>query len=158
MKTIFSKTNCFDFESTLKIFKSQSVSGATRVKGLKPPKPSHLENLTSKSEVESSRTSLALRTHFEVLGLGLEASKSSKMPCPRPRTALFFDWLKMGQGHDLFCSSSEISRKNCDFLREDLFFSENARNFAENLRFLREDLFFIFHFWRTLIVRCVLGP
>ena len=141
MKTIFSKTNCFDFESTLKIFKSQSVSGATRVKGLKPPKPSHLENLTSKSEVESSRTSLALRTQFEVLGLGLEASKSSKMPCPRPRTALFFDWLKMGQGHDLFVlrlkflgkiaifcvkifffrRTPEISLKICDFCAKIFF-------------------------------------
>ena len=33
-------------------------------------------------EVESSRTSLALRTHFEVLGLGLEASS----PWPWPRS------------------------------------------------------------------------
>ena len=49
------------------------------------------------------------RTHFEVLGLngqilgpGLEASKSLKMHYPWPRTALFFDLLKMGLGHDLF--------------------------------------------------------
>ena len=30
----------------------------------------------------------------QVLGIGLEAYKSWKMSCPRPRTALFFDWLK----------------------------------------------------------------
>ena len=35
-------------------------------------------------EVESSRTSLASRTHFEVLGLGLEAS--SPWPSPWPRS------------------------------------------------------------------------
>ena len=37
------------------------------------------------SEVESSRTSLASRTHFEVLGLGLglEASSPRKLLCPR---------------------------------------------------------------------------
>ena len=46
------------------------------------------------------------RKHFEILslgleskvfGLGLEAYQSSKMPCPRSRTALFFDLLKMGK-------------------------------------------------------------
>ena len=41
-----------------------------------------------RSEVESSRTSLASRTHFEVLGLegqvlGLEASSPRKLDCPR---------------------------------------------------------------------------
>ena len=35
-----------------------------------------------KAEVESSRTFLASRTHFEVLGLGLEASSPRKLPCP----------------------------------------------------------------------------
>ena len=43
--------------------------------------------LASLSEVESSRTSLASRTssrtHFEVLGLGLEASSPRKLACPR---------------------------------------------------------------------------
>ena len=45
-----------------------------------------------------------MRTHFEVLslevqvrGLGFEAYKSSKIPCPRPKTALFFDLLKMAK-------------------------------------------------------------
>ena len=48
--------------------------------------------------VESSRTFLASRPHFEVPGdglkdqaLGLEAYKFLKMPCPQPRTALFFE-------------------------------------------------------------------
>ena len=35
-----------------------------------------IDMFISLSEVESSKTSLALRTHFEVLGFGLEAYKS----------------------------------------------------------------------------------
>ena len=57
------------------------------------------------TEVESSRTSLTSRTHFEVLGLGLdlkahilglslEVYKSSKKSCPRLEAALFFEGLK----------------------------------------------------------------
>ena len=65
------------------------------------------------SEVESSRTSLASRTHFEVLGLGLKASS----PWSWPRslrsskiTALFFKQLK-------FCwKTPENSRKICKYL------------------------------------------
>ena len=67
------------------------------------------------SEVESSRTSLASRTHFEVLGLegqvlglGLEASSPRKLPCPRLEDST------------IFCTV-EISL-------------ENARNIAKNLR------------------------
>ena len=74
-------------------------------------------------EVKSSRTSLASRTHFEVLGL--EAYKYSKMPCPRPRTELFIDLLKMGQDHALF------------------FF---IWNFTENLRFSARRPIFLEHF------------
>ena len=51
----------------------------------------------SKSEVESATTSLASRTHFEVLGLGLEgqvlglwASSSRKLACPRLEDSTFF--------------------------------------------------------------------
>ena len=54
----------------------------------------NIRTVVQLSEVESSTTSLASKTHFEVLSLegqvlGLEAYKSSKIPCPR--TALFFD-------------------------------------------------------------------
>ena len=48
------------------------------------------------SEVESSRTSLASRTssrtHFEVLGLGLEASSPRKVACPRLEDSSIF-WI-----------------------------------------------------------------
>ena len=53
------------------------------------------------AEMESSETSLATRTHFEVLdlslkaqvlGLGLEAYKSSKMFCSRFEDSIIF-WL-----------------------------------------------------------------
>ena len=51
------------------------------------------------AEVESSRTSLASRTHFEVLGLGLEgqvlglgleASSPRKLACPRLEDSSIF--------------------------------------------------------------------
>ena len=68
--------------------------------------------------LESSRKSLASRTHFEVPGvgfkgqaLGLEAYKFLKMPSPQPRTALFFESLKMGHGHDFFYVILENARK-----------------------------------------------
>ena len=61
--------------------------------------------------MESSRTSLASRTHFEVLGLGLEASSPRKLPVLGSRTTLFFKPWK-------FCwKTPETSRKIC----EDLF-------------------------------------
>ena len=45
-------------------------------------------------EVESLRTSLASRTssrtHFEVLGLGLEASSPRKLACPRLEDSTIF--------------------------------------------------------------------
>ena len=50
--------------------------------------------------MESSRASLALRSHFEVFGL--EAHKSSKMSYPRLEDSTFFVSLKMSHGHDLF--------------------------------------------------------
>ena len=40
------------------------------------------------SEVESLRTSLASRTHFDVLGL--EASSPRKLPCPRLEDSSIF--------------------------------------------------------------------
>ena len=47
--------------------------------------------------MESLRTSLALRTHFEVLGpkghvLGLEASSPQKLPIPRLKDSTIF-WI-----------------------------------------------------------------
>ena len=58
--------------------------------------------------MESSRTSLASRTHFEIIELGLEASSPQKLPFPRSRTALFFEPVKK--------------------------LLENVRNLTENLR------------------------
>ena len=74
-----------------------------------------------------SRKSLASRTHFEVPGdglkgqeaLGLEAYKFLKIPCPQPRTALFFESLKMGHGHDFFTS---VILKNARKFVKALFF------------------------------------
>ena len=64
------------------------------------PKKSHslassIDNISgtaaiAETEVESSRTSLASRTHFEVLGLGLEASSPRKLACPRLEDSTIF--------------------------------------------------------------------
>ena len=101
--------------------------------------------------MESSWTSLASRTswrtHFEVLGLGLEANKPSKMSCPRLKDSTIFDVVRMGHGHDLLFTqlrkTVEISWKIC----EDLFFLKNAWKI-----FLRTVFFF-----RTL-APCIPGP
>ena len=54
--------------------------------------------LLLRAKVESSRTSLASRTssrtHFEVLGLGLEALGPRKLPCPRLEYSTIFEPLK----------------------------------------------------------------
>ena len=72
----------------------------------------------------------------------LASKPTSKMPCPRPKTALLFDLLKMGQNHDL-CFFHLNLRGNFRFLREDLFsLFENARNFAENLQVFCAKTFF----------------
>ena len=65
----------------------------------------------SVSEVESLRTSLASRTQFEVLGLGLEASNPRKSPCLRLEDSTIFWTLKISLENaknlaiceDLFC-------------------------------------------------------
>ena len=62
------------------------------------------------AEVESSRTSLASRTNFEVLGLSLEAQVLENCPVLGSRTALFFEQLKFGW------KTPEISRKICEYL------------------------------------------
>ena len=98
-------------------------------------------------EVESSRTSLASRTssrtHFEVLGLGLEgqvlgfgleASSPRKLACPRLGNSTIF-W------------NVKILRSPEKFLWRLFFFGDRLKNFCE-------DLFF---FWRALAL-CVLGP
>ena len=61
-------------------------------------------------EVESSRTSLASRTHFEVLGLGLEATSPRKLPCPWLEDSTIFEPLK-------FCRKTPVTlRKICKYL------------------------------------------
>ena len=90
--------------------------------------------------MESLRTSLALKTYFEVLGL--EAYKSSKMFCPRLEDSTFSDSLKMSHGHDLFSTSrwktAETSRKIC----EELFFCKTPDVSRKIGVSTREDPFF----------------
>ena len=70
------------------------------------------------AEVESLRTSLVSRTHFEVLGL--EASSPRKMPVLGSRTAVFFELLK-------FCSSPEKKFEDLCFWRSPKFGLFNLR-------------------------------
>ena len=59
--------------------------------------------------------------------LALVSKPGSPQKCPvlGLRTSLFFDWLKMGQGHDHFCFSSLCTPETRgNFMKT--FFSENA--------------------------------
>ena len=78
--------------------------------------------------MESSRTSLASRTHFQVLGL--EASIPQKLPCPRLEdSSYFFEWLK-------FCRSAE----KC-FSRPFFFWRSTEKKFLRP--FFRKTLAFV---------------
>ena len=68
------------------------------------------EMTSSKSGMESSRTSLVSRTHFEVLGLGMEASSPRKLPCPRLEDSTIFEQLKFRW------KTPETLRKICKYL------------------------------------------
>ena len=70
--------------------------------------------------MESSRASLALRTHFEVFGL--EAHKSSKMSYPLLEDSTFFVSLKMSHGHDLFFTLLGKSAKTSWKIWKEFFF------------------------------------
>ena len=87
------------------------------------------------TEVESSRTSLASRTHFEVLGLGLEASSPRKLACPRLEDSSIF-WIVK-----ILCSAWKLFWKT-------FFRGDRLKNFCE-------DLFF---FFLESTCACVLGP
>ena len=101
-------------------------------------------------EVESSRTSLASRTHFEVLGLGLEASSPRKLLCPRLEDSTIF-WT--------FEISLENARNLTKNLRTPFLFSSIGncvKKIFEDLFRLKksfEDLFF-----SENTCACVLGP
>ena len=83
------------------------------------------------AEVESSRT------HFEVLGLGLEASSPRKLACPRLEDSSIF-WIV------------KISWSAWKIFWKTFFCGDRLKNFCE-------DLFFFF-FWRALaLVSLVLG-
>ena len=125
--------------------------------------------MLQKSEVESSRTSLASRTSsrtdFEVLGLGLEgqvlglgleASSPRKLACPRLEDSTIFWNVK------ILWSAWKIFWKT-------FFSGDRLKNFCEDLFFffffffleiawkIFVKTFFFFFFWRALAL-CVLGP
>ena len=79
---------------------------------------------TQFAEVESSRTSLASRTHFEVLNL--EASSPRKLPCPRLEDSTIFEPLKFRW------KTPETLRKIC----KDLFF-DYLKNKSHEKKFLK---------------------
>ena len=110
------------------------------------------------TEVESSRTSLASRTHFEVLGLGLEGqvlglevSSPRKLACPRLEDSTIF-WIV-----EILWSGWKIFWKM-------IFCGDRLKNFCEDLFFFFwrspkkfcEDLFFLLFLESTCA--CVFGP
>ena len=88
--------------------------------------------------MESSRTSLASRTHFKVLGLGLglegqvlgldlEASSPQKLACPRLEDSTIFWTVK------ILWSARKIFWKT-------FFCGDRLKNFSEDLFFFRRAL------------------
>ena len=115
-----------------------------------------LTTQTWKAEVESSRTSLASRTssrtHFEVFGLGLEASSPRKLACPRLEDSTIFWNVKiLWSGWKIFWKTFFSGDRLKNFC-EDLFFFFFWRSPE---KFLWRPFFFFF--WRALAL-CVLGP
>ena len=96
------------------------------------------------TEVESSRTSLASRTHFEVLGLGLEASSPRKLPCPRLENSSIF-WTVV--------VLLENAGNHAANLRTPFLFS----SLVDRLKKIFEDLLSFFFFLKNTCA-CVLGP
>ena len=93
--------------------------------------------------MESSRTSLASRTssrtHFEVLGLGLEASSPRKSACPRLEDSTIFWNVKiLWSAWKIFWKTFFSGDRLKNFC-EDLFFfffGDRLKNFCEDLFFL----------------------
>ena len=90
------------------------------------------------AEVESSRTSLVSRTHFEVFGLGLESLKSLKIALSSAREQHFF-WIV------------EILFENAKNLAENLEDLFLFSSFGDCLKILFKDVFF----WRSLAPVCL---
>ena len=86
--------------------------------------------------------------------LVLTSKSASPQKCPvlGSKTALFFDLLKVDQGHDRFCLvfARELAK---NFLKT-FFFWRTLEIFEKFTKLWSKDLFF---FWRSLL-RCVLGP
>ena len=84
-------------------------------------------SVTQTSDVESSRTSLASTTHFEVLGLGFEASSPQKLPCPRLEDRLLFELLKVcGAPEKFFWGKTFFTGDRLKNFCEDLFFENTC--------------------------------
>ena len=92
------------------------------------------------AELESSRTSLASRTssrtHFEVLGLGLEASSPRKLPRPRLEDSTIFEPLEFRW------KTPETLRKIC----KDVFLVSSSRDRLK--KFFWRPFSFEKIFWR----------
>ena len=103
--------------------------------------------------VESLRTSS--KTQFEVFGLGLEACKSLKMPCPRLEDSTLFWPLENGLRSWPTLFHHEERQKACKNFFEDIFFLGERLKFLENLQnFGAKTFFFQYHF---RVVSLVLG-
>ena len=93
-----------------------------------------------RTRVESSRTSLASRTHFEVLGLGLEASSPRKLACTRLKDSTIF-WIvkSLWSAWKIFWKTFFRGDRLKNFC-EDLFFLEIDWKIFVNTFFFREHL------------------
>ena len=88
------------------------------------------------------------RIHFEVLGLGLEASSPRKLTCPRLEdSSIPWNVEILWSAWKIFWKTFFSGDRLKNFCEDLFFFGDCRKNFCE-------DLFF---FWRALAL-CVLGP
>ena len=100
-------------------------------------------------EVESSRTSLASRTHLKSLALASRRQVLENWPVLGSRTALVFELLKFCGAVEKFFGKRVFVEIAWKIFVKTFFFGDRLKNFCE-------DLFFFF--WRALaLVSLVLG-
>ena len=132
-----------------------------KIPSLSPSQGNFVNKLQSMllPEVESSRTSLALRTHFEifglglegqVLGLGLEASSPRKLACPRLEDSTIFWIVKiLWSAWKIFLKTFFLWRSPEKFLWRPFFLKIAWKIFVKT--------FILFLFLESTCA-CVLGP
>ena len=76
----------------------------------------------------------SLASKFNFLALASKPASTQKFSVLDSKTALYFDALRMGQGHDQICFVLKKRQRACTKIFEDSFFPGERLNFPKNLR------------------------